>query len=839
VLQLLAAPAAQAFTKVDTLYARGPVSAPVGWSNPDGVIGRPTNDCSTNINPKYSSNFDRSSEDYIEVNTWDSFHLLPGYEVSSVKVDVCGRYDNPSDNDSLTMLVRGSVLLDTQTSPAWNQRDDACNWRMGGQGWDITALKTVGLPGFKIGNLQEATAWSELDIANLYVAARRWDTGGTQGASVARVTSFRIIVTSTNDACGEVTPSALQFGTVAPGSYADRSFTMRNCGAVPLTGSVASSCSGPSFTVVAGAGAYLLGPNESRIVTVRFSPANTELASCLLDLGNTLFPAVPLSGSPCPAVLVVADRTLTAGDLSLDHADVTVSGSTLTVTGAHTFCKLTVQDGGKVTHLAGDTDGLRLTTLTDCTVDATSAISADARGYTNGGGPGGGGLSTGGGGAYGGEGGNSNVSAGSRATYGSVEQPTSLGSSGGYDWYGTHPGGPGGGAIRLTVAGVLRVDGRVSANGGRGPTGYDGGGSGGSLWITTGTLEGSGFVQANGGPGNTTNEGGGGGGRIAIYVNNCSPQYGLPMVTVDGGPGYQSGKPGTIYPSLDSLGIARGVIASSGSAELVTMPASLSLDSFQSDTRIRVISERRGYLLANALAMDISTPGTVSTAEALTPSTLPQGTVLNSSIVHFDPLILPGQRSASMTFDTDVLGVILTSTNLDVADAVLALPWVAQPAGLATRGLELAGAGEQDSLTLSPDRRTLQVSLGVASGMDGMRVLTAALSAPCSVTGVDDPQGSSVTLPGELALAPPQPNPMTGGTTLAFALPLAGHVSLDVYDVSGRHVVNLVNGVLPAGNYSRRWDGCGRDGRNKRAGIYFLRLTTALGQRMQRVTLLK
>ncbi|MCC6425530.1 MAG: hypothetical protein IT435_01785 [Phycisphaerales bacterium] len=99
--------------------------------------------------------------------------------------------------------------------------------------------------------------------------------------------------------------------------------------------------------------------------------------------------------------------------------------------------------------------------------------------------------------------------------YGSVTEPMELGSGGGDDVnVGGGNGGAGGGALNLTVGGVLTVDGLLSADGQINLAGEAGGGSGGSLLIDCETLAGSGTITARGG--NVTSGGSGGGGRIAI-----------------------------------------------------------------------------------------------------------------------------------------------------------------------------------------------------------------------------------------------------------------------------------------------------------------------------------
>jgi len=73
-----------------------------------------------------------------------------------------------------------------------------------------------------------------------------------------------------------------------------------------------------------------------------------------------------------------------------------------------------------------------------------------------------------------------------------------------------------------------------------------------------------------------------------------------------------------------------------------------------------------------------------------------------------------------------------------------------------------------------------------------------------------------------LALGPGAPNPFTERTSLRLALPAASHASVEIYDVKGRLVTTLVDGIMPAGENWVAWDGT--DGGEKAAtGIYFCR----------------
>jgi flagellar hook assembly protein FlgD len=51
-------------------------------------------------------------------------------------------------------------------------------------------------------------------------------------------------------------------------------------------------------------------------------------------------------------------------------------------------------------------------------------------------------------------------------------------------------------------------------------------------------------------------------------------------------------------------------------------------------------------------------------------------------------------------------------------------------------------------------------------------------------------------------------------------------VTFTVYDLLGRLVRTLVNGVVPAGSHSVRWDGRDSHGMSAGSGMYFYRLET-------------
>ena len=71
----------------------------------------------------------------------------------------------------------------------------------------------------------------------------------------------------------------------------------------------------------------------------------------------------------------------------------------------------------------------------------------------------------------------------------------------------------------------------------------------------------------------------------------------------------------------------------------------------------------------------------------------------------------------------------------------------------------------------------------------------------------------------DFALHTPYPNPFNPVTNLRFDLPVAGEVSLVIYDVQGRVIAILIDGFQPAGIYQRTFDAS-----DLSSGVYFARL---------------
>jgi C1A family cysteine protease len=83
------------------------------------------------------------------------------------------------------------------------------------------------------------------------------------------------------------------------------------------------------------------------------------------------------------------------------------------------------------------------------------------------------------------------------------------------------------------------------------------------------------------------------------------------------------------------------------------------------------------------------------------------------------------------------------------------------------------------------------------------------------------------------------PNPFSSMVTIDFGLPTAGHVRLEVYDVSGRMVRLIANQTLPGGSHVAAWNGTDSQGRPVGAGVYFVRMSTQQGSCARKMILVR
>ncbi|MEK7671647.1 MAG: T9SS type A sorting domain-containing protein, partial [Bacteroidota bacterium] len=78
------------------------------------------------------------------------------------------------------------------------------------------------------------------------------------------------------------------------------------------------------------------------------------------------------------------------------------------------------------------------------------------------------------------------------------------------------------------------------------------------------------------------------------------------------------------------------------------------------------------------------------------------------------------------------------------------------------------------------------------------------------------------------------PNPFNPSTLIRFSVPIGEKVSLKVFDMTGKEVATLADGILEAGSHSMKFDAS-----RLASGTYFYRLTTARYTETRKMLLVK
>ena len=92
---------------------------------------------------------------------------------------------------------------------------------------------------------------------------------------------------------------------------------------------------------------------------------------------------------------------------------------------------------------------------------------------------------------------------------------------------------------------------------------------------------------------------------------------------------------------------------------------------------------------------------------------------------------------------------------------------------------------------------------------------------PDVIASVKGDLSRNETAPDSYELLQNYPNPFNPATTIQFSLKEQSVVRIVVYDVLGREIVRLVNGVMPSGKHSVNFSAAALT-----SGIYFTQMRT-------------
>lgn len=252
-----------------------------------------------------------------------------------------------------------------------------------------------------------------------------------------------------------------------------------------------------------------------------------------------------------------------------------------------------------------------------------------------------------------------------------------------------------------------------------------------------------------------------------------------------------------------------------------------------------------------ATLLDGGNPGSLAgTTPLLMPGesyALPHAMLIAPNMANFEQEVVchtvgdPGVESYCSTFVSFVqpVPVAFASARAKLDGRVVRLSWVAQPVGgvaeIAVRRRTLSpSSGAQEIIARLPVSAT---DYADATALPGETIeYDLAMIREGEIVSVSD--ALRVHVPAlALAVRSIQPNPFRTAARVVFDVPQDGPVTLEVFDVAGRHVRTLVNRSLTAGTQDVLWEAGGEV--SLRSGVYFMRLSQGKTLATAKVTLLK
>jgi len=98
----------------------------------------------------------------------------------------------------------------------------------------------------------------------------------------------------------------------------------------------------------------------------------------------------------------------------------------------------------------------------------------------------------------------------------------------------------------------------------------------------------------------------------------------------------------------------------------------------------------------------------------------------------------------------------------------------------------------------------------------------------------DVPEEKSNSVPTEFDLSQNYPNPFNPSTTISYAIPTDGFVSLKIYDMLGKEVATLINEEKPAGDYTISFNA-----NNLASGMYIYKISSGPFNQTKKMILMK
>lgn len=100
-------------------------------------------------------------------------------------------------------------------------------------------------------------------------------------------------------------------------------------------------------------------------------------------------------------------------------------------------------------------------------------------------------------------------------------------------------------------------------------------------------------------------------------------------------------------------------------------------------------------------------------------------------------------------------------------------------------------------------------------------------------------QISPADTPMKFQLNSVYPNPFNSSVMINFSLPSPSDITLSIFDLKGREVVNIVEGSLSSGYHQVAWHGVDQTGIPVSTGVYFIQLNSVYGKSSRKIHYLR
>jgi len=108
---------------------------------------------------------------------------------------------------------------------------------------------------------------------------------------------------------------------------------------------------------------------------------------------------------------------------------------------------------------------------------------------------------------------------------------------------------------------------------------------------------------------------------------------------------------------------------------------------------------------------------------------------------------------------------------------------------------------------------------------------------PNQATSIDPEVKTSI--PAKFSLFQNYPNPFNPATTISFQVDVSSNISLNIFNVNGEIVMNLITGHFAPNKYSIIWDGQNSFGQRVPSGVYLYTISDGSQNIMRKMLLLK